>query len=370
MGYLLVLRYSNLRDFCIIVGDAYEEPLLRRADYNISPCGRGNLTKQFGVRGTFFLPEYVNQQHPDLFPHIDDHEIIKQLCFDRIDCNNMPPVIGQVLSRMPGQNIPYNSMWDISRATGYPTVRDSVCGLDVMTVIKNGLWCDWARSPPKSWAVQHVDRFLSMPNKEARAKAAAAHWSTLLRGSSGITSFRFRGIVGLGDSIRERLATVYKFYDLKAAADNTKENEDLKDLSFEAFMAVSRNCKNDAVNSRIEKFLNDPEPVFKDDKKPLRADTTLLFRSYRHGKNKEDRIKALQRQADPMLKPFTTDEFDRLFDPYFQEDSVPLENSESESTGTDQASGSDGQGICIGTVDFLSEGQANAHCEPNRLLYR
>ena len=108
----------------------YITPFIDIANAVVYPDGRGCTTIQWERRKTHYLPTHLSEQLPSFSPSLD----WKKVKIDMVDCANVSPVIGQLLTRLPGRDIPINPFYSISRATGLPTLPNSIIAVDPATM--------------------------------------------------------------------------------------------------------------------------------------------------------------------------------------------------------------------------------------------
>ena len=235
-----------------------------RSTSTIYPDGRGITTEQCGSRKTFFLPRNLSEQVPN-FQNIENWQKLK---IDDIDCENISPVVAQLMARIPGRDIPYPRTFSISRATGLPTLQDSLYAIDHHSMIRNSLWSEWSSyqidNQPgwlQQWAYENRQDIYEDPQWQSRAFRA---WKDRLSGESNIQNvFSIVSVEGLGDSIRERIAMVLKNLRLRQGHHVQYPNEDGYLPIYFAKQALSNLEKticNEDVTRRIHDFLASDEP--------------------------------------------------------------------------------------------------------------
>ena len=241
-------------------------PFIDKSSVNVYADGRGDTVEQWGLRRSYYLPRHLTEQLPS-FPSYEDW---RSLYIDSIDVDNLSPVVAQLLSRVPGRDIPWPfDSFAISRATGMPTLSDSLYAIDYQTMIKNSLWSEWSSynidtepSWMQQWAYEYRQDLYCSPSRQRKAFRV---WRDKLSGESNIVdAFLVSHVEGLGTTIRERVAIALKRLRLHDAQSEVPyENEDsYQPIYFakQALQNLSSMICNPAITSRIDAFLTREQP--------------------------------------------------------------------------------------------------------------
>ena len=184
----------------------------------------------------------------------------------------MSPVIGQILSRLPGRDIPLSPSFSVSRGTGLPTFPNSMLGLDPATMNMNGLWSEWTSgllSTQPAWMQQWAfENRQDLFSNEALQETAFRAWKDRLNGISIPTHYEVVAQpLSLGTSIRERIAIVMKHAMFKLGSPTSTEDidQDPTILYCKRALSLMSNMICDAsVTRSIHDFLADEEPLVSD----------------------------------------------------------------------------------------------------------
>ena len=205
---------------------------------------------------------------------------------DNVDTRNMSPVVAQILTRMPGRDIAIGPVHWISRATGLPTLPNSLIALDPGTMVGNGLWSEWSgnslRTQP-GWLQQWVfENRSDIFNDEGLHGRAFRAWRDRLTGPSMVYERvailkQFRETQ---NNIRVRLAIVLKLLRLNKGSPLPFEGEDSVPQILDCKRALSYLSKmicDEVISQKIEDFLQDPQPQLENGD-PFTDETPLFKR--------------------------------------------------------------------------------------------
>ena len=136
----------------------------------------------------------------------------KRIKIDKIDLLNIPPILADILQRVPNRNFLLRETFWIARVCGHVTLKFNPCGLCELCIVMNALVPDFVEGlfrNQRPWIQEYFCKYhpsLSMSLQQM--KQACRAWRNKLNGSSRIVPTILFLPVGLNDTVRERLYVI------------------------------------------------------------------------------------------------------------------------------------------------------------------
>lgn len=194
--------------------------------------GRGAKTIHIHRRVTYYNASDIPT---DLYDHIIYLDRRENVIIDCVNLLDIPPVLSDVLQRLPNRNFKVHGKYWIARVCGHITIQHNPGGLCEFCIIMNALTPDFDShlfQHQRPWIQSYFrEHFPEIEGNKKLFKKACRAWQHKLNGSSAVFPTHIEMAPELENTVRERLTMIWysqKLY-VKMLEEVAEEDSDVDD---------------------------------------------------------------------------------------------------------------------------------------------